>query len=277
MFLEGNKHLNSPSLSESQSNLENAQQSELLGTSASKSLWCFWVCYPKAQLASCLGGFASWGPAGAPSKSCGAGGAAAGLAGAGSSAGSHSQHSNSSLQGRRLVQGRLRDERLMLKSTVPVLEFPAAVVVPVRLPTQVTELFILDRKQICPLILSRLILPQLPSLAEHGRLPRLCKRSCSFSSAPSGVFPSEPEFIPLFTSDIHTCFVAGLSEVFYRSCRPRRSLRGGTLIKKRNTCLGKKKMRGFLDPEFNRAFIWPGCMARTSWETPTHLSLIRTF
>lgn len=40
MFLEGNKHLNSPSLSESQSNLENAQQSGLLGTSASESLWC---------------------------------------------------------------------------------------------------------------------------------------------------------------------------------------------------------------------------------------------
>lgn len=60
--------------------------------------------------------------------------------------------------------GRLRDERLMLKSTVPVLEFPAVVVVPVRLPTEVTELLISGRKQNCPPILGRLILS---SLVEH--------------------------------------------------------------------------------------------------------------
>lgn len=137
--------------------------------------------------------------------------------------------------------GRLRDKRLMLKSTVPVLEFPAVVVVPVRLPTEVTELLISDRKQNCRPIFCRLILPKLPSLAEHGRLPRLCKRSQSFSSAPSGLFPSEPEFIPLFKSDIHTCFVEGPSEVFCRTCRPRRSLTGGILVKKGNICLGKRK------------------------------------
>lgn len=62
--------------------------------------------------------------------------------------------------------GRLRDERLRLKSTVPVLEFPAVVVVPVRLPTEVAELLISDRKQNCPPILSRLMLPERPSLAE---------------------------------------------------------------------------------------------------------------
>lgn len=71
--------------------------------------------------------------------------------------------------------------------------------------------------------------------------PRLCKRSCSSSSAPSGVFPSEPEFTPFFKSDIPTCSVEGLSEVFYRTCRPGRSLRGGILIKKRNVCLGKRE------------------------------------
>lgn len=96
--------------------------------------------------------------------------------------------------------GRLRDERLMLKSTAPVLEFPAVVVVPVRLPTEVTELLISGRKQNCPPILSRVILP---SLAENERPPRLCKRSCSSSSAPPGVFPSEPDFTPFFKSDIH--------------------------------------------------------------------------
>lgn len=157
-------------------------------------------------------------------------------------------------------EGRLRDERIMLKSTVPVLGFPAAVLVAVRLPTEVAELLILGRKQNCPLLLSRLILPELPSLAEHGRLPGLCQRSCSFSSAPSGGFPSEPEFIPLFKSDIHTCFVAGLSEVFYRTCRPRRSLRGGILIKKRNMCLGKKGealwIQSLTEPTFGLA-VWP--------------------
>ncbi|XP_050834386.1 uncharacterized protein LOC127059984 [Serinus canaria] len=162
-----------------------------------------------------------------------------------------------------------------LKSTVPVLGFPAAVVVPVRLPTEVTELLILDRKQHCPLLLSRLILPQLPSLAEHGRLPGLCQRRSS-SSAPSGGFPSEPEFIPLFRPGIHTCFVAGLREVFYRTCRPRRSLRGGILIKERKKDVLWKKGRGSLGPEFDRAYIWVGCVARSSWETQTHLSLIRT-
>lgn len=148
----------------------------------------------------------------------------------------------------------------MLKRTVPVLGFPAAVLVPVRLPTEVAELLILGRKQNCPLLLSRLILPELPSLAEHGRLPGLCQRSCSFSSAPSGGFPSEPEFIPLFKSDIQTCFVAGLSEVFYRTCRPRRSLRGGILIKKRNMCLGKKGealwIQSLTEPTFGLA-VWP--------------------
>lgn len=135
--------------------------------------------------------------------------------------------------------GRLRDERLMLKSTEPVLGFPAAVVVPVRLPTEVTEPLISARKQNCPPILSRLILPELPSLAEHGHLPRLCTRSCSSCSAPAGLFPSELQFIPLFKSDTHTCFGEGLSEVFRRTCGPRRSLR--ILIKKRNLCLGKKE------------------------------------
>lgn len=171
--------------------------------------------------------------------------------------------------------GRLRDERLRLKSTVPVLEFPAVVVVPVRLPTEVAELLISDRKQNCPPILSRLMLPERPSLAEHEHLPRLCKRGCSFSSAPSGVFPSEPEFTPLFKSDIHTCFAEGLSEVFYRTCRPRRSLRGGILIKKRNMCLGKRG-RDSLGLEFNRAYVWVGCVSRTSWEILPHLSLRRT-
>lgn len=156
--------------------------------------------------------------------------------------------------------GRLRDKRLMLKSTVPVLEFPAVVVVPVRLPTEVTELLISDRKQNCPPIFRRLILPKLPSLAEHGRLPRLCKRSYSFSSAPSGVFPSEPEFIPLFKSDSHTCFVEEPSEVFCRTCRPRRSLTGGILVKKGNICLGKKEealwTQSLTEPTFSLA-VWP--------------------
>lgn len=48
MALEANKHLNSPSPSESQSNLEPAQKLKLLGTWASKSLRCFWICWPES-------------------------------------------------------------------------------------------------------------------------------------------------------------------------------------------------------------------------------------
>lgn len=91
MFSEGNKHLNSPSLSESQSNLETAQHSGLLGTSASQSLWCFWACYPKHSWHSALQDLQSQDLLHSQQKLWGWSSAGVGVSGAGSSAGSHSK------------------------------------------------------------------------------------------------------------------------------------------------------------------------------------------
>lgn len=123
--------------------------------------------------------------------------------------------------------------------------------------------------------------PRAPFL--HSHLSRLYARSCSFSSAPSGVLPSELKFIPLFKSDLQNYFFfAGLSEVYYSkghhcTCRTRRSLTGGTLLKKENTCL--RKLREVLKiqslTERVCAYMWPGCVAVTSRDR-THLSLTGT-
>lgn len=131
--------------------------------------------------------------------------------------------------------GRLRDERLVLKSTVPVLEFPAAVVVPVRLPTEVTELLISDRKQNCPPILSRF---STPFSCRAWASPKTAKGVIHSPLLHQECFPlSLSSFLSLNSHPL--CWRAQWG-FLQRTCRARRSLTGGILIKKGNMCLGKK-------------------------------------
>lgn len=100
-----------------------------------------------------------------------------------------------------------------------------------------------------------------------------CKRSNSFSSAPSGVFPSEPEFIPLFK---FTPLMLKGSVRFSAENLQSQEVTNRWHFDKEGKYVPWKKGRGTLDPEFNRASVWPGCEAWTSWETQTHLALMRT-
>lgn len=94
-------------------------------------------------------------------------------------------------------------------------EISAIVVVPIRLPTEVTELLICDGHPEFPSSFSAGCFTSYSlSATKHAHLSRPSTRSCSFSSAPSGRLRSELKLIPLFKSDLQTfLFIAGLSEV----------------------------------------------------------------